>query len=149
MSPIDDDDHDNEDRGGGSTTETDVTEPMDRHVGGRIWKRRRELGLSRRELGERVGVGLKQVNKYETGANRVSAGRLFDIAQVLSVAPSWFFEEFAEAGGAGYDDPPEGDETFGDTADIRNLLAVYHRIPQDIRSRLLRLVRAIADADES
>lgn len=125
---------------------TDAIEPMDRHVGTRIWRRRRELGLSRRELGERIGVGLKQVNKYENGANRVSAGRLFDIGQVLRVKPSWFFEEFAED--ADYDDLPDDEPPGGDTTEIRNLLAVYHTIPQHIRSRLLRLVRAVADAYE-
>lgn len=119
---------------------------MDLHVGRRMWQRRRELGLSRRELGERIGVGLKQVNKYETGANRVSAGRLFEVAQVLRVSPSWFFDEFTEA--AASDDPPDDDPPSGDTTEVRNLLAVYHAIPHDIRGRLLRLVRAIADAYE-
>lgn len=142
MSPTDNDtDFDAE-------SETEAPEPMDRHVGGRIWQRRRELGLSRRELGERIGVGLKQVNKYETGANRVSAGRLFEIARVLRVGPSWFFEEFAEEGSASYADPNDADDPIGDTAEIRSLLEVYHRIPQDIRGRMLRLVRAIADASE-
>ncbi len=64
----------------------------DRHVGMRIRERRIMLGLSQQQLAVMIGVTYQQAHKYERGLNRISAGRLYDIAQVLSVPISWFFE---------------------------------------------------------
>ncbi len=67
----------------------------DRHVGGRIRERRIMLGLSQQQLAQMIGVTYQQAHKYERGLNRISAGRLYGIAQVLSVPVSWFFEGLA------------------------------------------------------
>jgi transcriptional regulator with XRE-family HTH domain len=64
----------------------------DRHVGARIRERRITLGLSQQQLAQLIGVTYQQAHKYERGLNRISAGRLYDIAQVLNVPISWFFE---------------------------------------------------------
>lgn len=64
----------------------------DRHVGLRIRERRVMLGLSQQQLAQLIGVTYQQAHKYERGLNRISAGRLYEIAQVLSVPVSWFFE---------------------------------------------------------
>jgi len=64
----------------------------DRHVGMRIRERRIMLGLSQQQLAVMIGVTYQQAHKYERGLNRISAGRLYDIAQVLNVPISWFFE---------------------------------------------------------
>lgn len=64
----------------------------DRHVGVRIRERRIMLGLSQQQLAAMIGVTYQQAHKYERGLNRISAGRLYDIARVLSVPISWFFE---------------------------------------------------------
>jgi transcriptional regulator with XRE-family HTH domain len=64
----------------------------DRHVGTRIRERRIMLGLSQQQLAQMIGVTYQQAHKYERGLNRISAGRLYDIARVLSVPISWFFE---------------------------------------------------------
>ena len=64
----------------------------DRHVGARIRERRIMLGLSQQQLAQMIGVTYQQAHKYERGLNRISAGRLYEIAQVLSVPVSWFFE---------------------------------------------------------
>ena len=69
---------------------------MDRHVGLRIRERRIMVGLSQQKFAEIISVTYQQAHKYERGINRVSAGRLFEIAQALAVEPSWFFEGFAE-----------------------------------------------------
>jgi transcriptional regulator with XRE-family HTH domain len=68
----------------------------DRHVGARIRERRVMLGLSQQQLAQMIGVTYQQAHKYERGLNRISAGRLYEIAQVLSVPVSWFFEGLAE-----------------------------------------------------
>ena len=64
----------------------------DRHVGARIRERRVMLGLSQQQLAQMIGVTYQQAHKYERGLNRISAGRLYEIAQVLNVPISWFFE---------------------------------------------------------
>ena len=120
---------------------------MDCHVGKRIWLRRRELGLSRRKLGDMIGVGLKQVNKYELGINRVSAGRLYEIAGALKTPVGYFFqgEEMPDRGSL---DKATTSETVRNNSEIQALLNVYHTLPRDVRGRFLRLVRSIADADD-
>lgn len=64
----------------------------DRHVGSRIRERRVMLGLSQQQLARMIGVTYQQAHKYERGLNRISAGRLFEVAQVLGVPVAWFFE---------------------------------------------------------
>jgi transcriptional regulator with XRE-family HTH domain len=68
------------------------THPIDRHVGARIRMQRMVRGMSQTKLGNAVGVTFQQVQKYEKGANRVSASRLQRIANVLKVQPDFFFE---------------------------------------------------------
>jgi transcriptional regulator with XRE-family HTH domain len=75
---------------------------MDHYVGLRIRERRVMMGLSQQQLSELIGVTYQQTHKYERGLNRISAGRLFEVAQALAVGPSWFFEGFT-----GYGEMPE------------------------------------------
>jgi transcriptional regulator with XRE-family HTH domain len=75
----------------GSTTINRATE-TDRYVGGRIRERRIMLGLSQQQMAHMIGVTYQQTHKYERGINRISAGRLYEIAQVLRVPLSFFFE---------------------------------------------------------
>src|SRR5581483_9417345 len=65
---------------------------IEQHVGARIRERRIMLGLTQQQLADLIGVTYQQAHKYERGINRVSAGRLFEIARVLSVPVSYFFE---------------------------------------------------------
>ena len=65
---------------------------IDIHVGGRVKIRRKNLRMSQTTLGEAVGVSFQQAQKYERGANRISASRLFEISQVLDVPVSYFFD---------------------------------------------------------
>lgn len=67
-------------------------EKIDEHVGARIRHRRREVGISQSTLGEALGVSFQQIQKYETGANRVSASVLWRISQVLGVELSYLFD---------------------------------------------------------
>ena len=89
---------------GGGTSRTDekivnrATE-TDRHVGNRIRERRVLLGLSQQQMAEMIGVTYQQAHKYERGINRISAGRLFEIAQVLGVPVGHFFDGLGNGGG--------------------------------------------------
>src|SRR5205809_4780883 len=71
----------------------DKPNPIDVHVGSRVRLRRNMLGLSQEKLGEAIGLTFQQVQKYERGANRIGSSRLFDLARVLDVPVSYFFEE--------------------------------------------------------
>src|SRR6266704_2015357 len=71
---------------------TNRTQDIDRHVGARIRERRIMLGLTQQQLADLIGVTYQQAHKYERGINRVSAGRLFEVAQGLSVPVGYFFD---------------------------------------------------------
>ena len=77
------------------------TQDIERHVGQRIRERRTMLGLTQQQLAELIGVTYQQAHKYERGINRVSAGRLYELATVLGVEVNYFF--------AGLNDADEGD----------------------------------------
>ena len=66
--------------------------PVDVHVGGRVRLRRTLLGMSQEKLGEAIGLTFQQVQKYERGANRIGASRLWDLSRVLDCPMSYFFE---------------------------------------------------------
>ena len=68
------------------------TKPIDQHVGERIRLRRTERGLTQEQLAEALDVSYQQVQKYETGANRISAGRIYQISRKLDVSVGYFFE---------------------------------------------------------
>ncbi len=123
-----------------------VPNSTDVYVGKRILNRRRELGMSRRVLGENLGVGLKQVNKYETAANRVSASRLYRISVVLGVPVAFFFDG-CQNGTSAYTSGASHIPSV-DTARTRALVNAYHTIPEGPRQRFLRLVRSIAESGD-
>ena len=68
------------------------TQDIDHHVGVRVRERRIMLGFTQQQLAALIGVTYQQAHKYERGINRISAGRLFEIAQVLSVPVNYFFD---------------------------------------------------------
>jgi transcriptional regulator with XRE-family HTH domain len=70
--------------------------PVDVHVGRRIRLRRNVLGLSQEKLADALGVTFQQVQKYERGANRISASRLFQLGKILSVPIQFFYDDYAE-----------------------------------------------------
>ncbi len=124
--------------------------PVDKHVGARLRQRRQLLGMSQEKLGEAVGLTFQQVQKYERGANRIGASRLYELSRVLEVEVGFFFEEMSretaqlmglgEAPAAAYAAP---------TLDRGNieLVRLYQRITDSsVRRRLVDLAKAIADA---
>ena len=71
--------------------------PVDMHAGERVWQRRKLLGMTQTDLGDALGLTFQQVQKYERGANRIGAGRLYDLARVLDVSIDYFFEDMPTA----------------------------------------------------
>jgi transcriptional regulator with XRE-family HTH domain len=118
--------------------------PIDVHVGGRIRHRRAMLGLNQSELARQVGVTFQSIQKYERGANRVSASRLQEIANVLQVPVSHFFEELAPTGDA---PAPTGELT---SREIHDLNAYFAAIKdKSVRQAVLHLLRNVALAGET
>ena len=115
---------------------------VDAHVGRRLRERRLLLGLSQEALGAMLGVSFQQVQKYETGANRVSASRLYRLTQVLGVSIAWFFEGLA-VGGAKTGETPEPLPQLD--SDAWQFVGMYFRIRSAAaRSRLRELAAVLA-----
>ena len=131
--------------------------PVDVHVGARLRQRRTLLGMSQEKLGEAVELTFQQIQKYERGANRIGASRLYQLGQVLDVSVSYFFEEM----------PGEVQKTRGDYAAPENseklesvqtsdpmarretleLVRAYYRIEDPkVRKRIFELTKSIANA---
>lgn len=119
--------------------ETDAAE-IDQTVGDRIRRRRILLGYTQDQLGEALGISYQQIQKYETGANRVSAGRLYQIAETLQTDIGSFFE------GIGKATSETDDETSSSPRHVIELVRGFSRISEDrLRMAVLSLVRALAD----
>jgi len=120
--------------------------PVDVHVGKRIRHRRWLVGMTQQQLAENVGIKFQQIQKYETGMNRVSASRLWDIAASLAVPVSFFFEGL-EGTSAHADMQPEGDVPVDILKDKEALELVrsYYAIPETQRRRLFELARVLSD----
>jgi len=73
-----------------------VPNPIDVHVGSRVRLRRTLLGMSQEKLGEAVNLTFQQIQKYERGANRIGASRMFELSQVLDVPVSFFFDDLPD-----------------------------------------------------
>jgi transcriptional regulator with XRE-family HTH domain len=125
---------------------------VDIHVGKRIRQRRWLTGMTQQKLAELVGIKFQQIQKYETGANRVSASRLWDIADALEVNVAFFFEgmqqEDAETAGVVV---PKNTALANVPLDVTgdkeamDLIRSYYAIPEDQRRRLFELARVLSD----
>lgn len=131
--------------------------PIDVHVGSRIRLRRTLMGMSQEKLGEALGLTFQQVQKYERGVNRVGASRLFDLARVLDVPVSFFFDDMPEPLATAYGVPPmrkaagfaEQVESFGDDTlhrrETLELVRAYYRITDPaVRKRVFDLIKSLA-----
>ena len=107
------------------------------------------MGLSQERLGDDLGVTFQQVQKYERGANRVSASRLYEISKVLDVPPSYFFEEIMESDGIDY---TGNDTSAADPMTKRETLelvrAYYKIVDPKIRQELCSLIRSLGQQED-
>lgn len=118
--------------------------PVDAHVGKRIRHRRWMIGMTQQQLAEQVGIKFQQIQKYETGMNRVSASRLWDISDVLGVPISFFFEGLEGAEASIMGGKVDGDMMADKEA--LELVRSYYAIPEAQRRRLFDLARVLSDA---
>ena len=117
---------------------------VDRLVGDRIRRRLILMGLTQDQLGESLGISYQQIQKYETGANRVSVGRLYLIATRLEVSPGWFFDPVKS------DASSEDFEELGSSRLLMEFVRSFARINDErLKTVLVSLVRAMADEEDS
>jgi len=129
-----------------------VPNPVDMHVGSRIRLRRQLMKMSQEKLGDELGVTFQQVQKYERGANRVGASRLYRLSRVLEVPVQFFFEDLADAPMTS--GMAEGDQTpivynFIQSSDGVSLAEAFSKISDaKVRRRVLELVRTLAAEED-
>lgn len=124
--------------------------PIDRHVGSRVRMRRVLVKMSQERLGDALGLTFQQVQKYEKGTNRIGASRLQQIAKVLSVPVSFFFEGAPSEGSnalTGFEDMSESSyvSDFLSTTEGIQLVQAFLRVKDvKVRRRIVDLVEAMA-----
>ncbi len=132
--------------------------PVDVHVGSRVRLRRTLLGMSQEKLGEAIGLTFQQVQKYERGANRIGASRLWDLSRVLDCPISFFFEEMDEGTASASPrnlsvETPDIEQPESDPMAKREtleLVRAYYRIKDyHVRRRIYELAKSLATTEEA
>lgn len=122
---------------------------IDLHVGKRLRRRRRLLGLTQQQLAEAIGIRFQQIQKYECGANRVTASRLYELSVALNVPVNYFYEGLQDI-----QNPPNGsvandrDLIAADVLSQKEtleLIRAYYKLGERPRRRLLDLAKALQD----
>ena len=128
-------------------SEPKARHPVDIHVASRLRERRIVLGISQQKLSAVLGLSFQQIYKYERGANRISAGRLYDLSKVLGVPVTFFFEGIADTStpaaplASGEHNEPLGPR------EAAEFFAAYRAISDPVvRRRLRQLVKALSEA---
>ncbi len=128
--------------------------PVDAHVGHRVRLRRVLVGMSQERLGELLGLTFQQVQKYEKGVNRIGAGRLYEIAGILGVPVSFFYDGMEEsdlpnaAHSSGLHESSSAMEFLSSAEAIQLGLAFARIKDTKVRRKILDLVRSLGDEDE-
>ncbi len=135
--------------------------PVDVHVGARIRLRRTLLGMSQERLGDALGLTFQQVQKYERGANRVGASRLFDLSRILDVPISFFYDNMPVSMAGVVPQPQRSSPGFAEQQDgfgagetmakreTLELVRAYYRITDpNVRRRMLDLIKSMGPAED-
>lgn len=127
-----------------------MNDEIDVHLGRRLRRRRRLLGLTQQQLAGACGVRFQQIQKYECAANRMSAARLWQLSEVLQVPVSYFYEGLVEAQSEARQDEErdgrEGRDIFG-RKETTDLIQAFYRLSERPRQRLLDLAKSLHEAE--
>ena len=113
---------------------------IDLHLGRRLRRRRRLLGLTQQQLALKVGIRFQQIQKYECGANRISAARLWELAEALETPVSYFYDGLAEA--LERKEAAANGDSFS-RKETLDLIQAYYQLDERPRRRLLDLAKAL------
>jgi transcriptional regulator with XRE-family HTH domain len=122
-----------------------MADEIDLHVGKRLRRRRRLLGMTQQDLAVQVGVRFQQIQKYECGANRITASRLFDLSTALNVSVQYFFDG-VPINDATLTVANDAERLEGDILSQKEtleLVRAYYRLDERPRKRLLELAKAL------
>ena len=122
-----------------------MADDIDLHLGRRLRRRRRLLGLTQQQLAVQVGIRFQQIQKYECGANRISAARLWQLAEALETPVASFYDGLAEAMEADAQ-APKGGEVFS-RKETLDLIQAYYQLDERPRRRLLDLAKSLHAGD--
>ena len=136
-------------------------DPVDIYVGARLRLRRNLAGMSQDQLGSASGLTFQQIQKYERGANRMSASRLYQLSKILNVPVAWFFEdmpqtsaiknpqELSDSDQISLDGAPVGDQQILQRRETLELIRAYYRITdRKQRRKIYDLVKSMAGGAE-
>ena len=121
-----------------------MTNEIDRHLGKRLRQRRRTLGLTQQQIAEAVGVRFQQIQKYECGANRISAARLWQLSEALEVPIGYFYDGLSDA--PRVEQVAERTESSGEMfarKETLDLIRAYYQLGERPRRRLLDLAKSL------
>ncbi|MBO9708412.1 MAG: helix-turn-helix transcriptional regulator [Caulobacter sp.] len=119
---------------------------IDIHLGKRLRRRRRLLGLTQQQLAGTVGVRFQQIQKYECGANRISAARLWQLSEALDVPVGYFYDGLSEQARREGQSEGEGGEMFA-RKETLDLIRAYYLLGERPRRRLLDLAKSLNGAE--
>ncbi len=122
-----------------------MTNEIDFFVGKRLRRRRRLLGLTQQSLGDMVGIRFQQIQKYECGANRISAARLFELAEALSVPIQYFYEGLSERHDNVADTPEFIAPDVLSKKETMDLVRAYYSMGEGPRKHLLDLAKSLEE----
>ena len=118
--------------------------PIDVYVGKRVRFKRKVVGYTQSDLGERVGLTFQQIQKYEKGENRISASKLFQIAQTLRTCVSFFFEGYEQV-----KESAANNEVLVDDKQSINLVQSFKAIKNPkLKKRIMLLIDSVSEEDE-
>ena len=121
---------------------------IDLHLGRRLRRRRRLLGLTQQQLAIQVGIRFQQIQKYECGANRISAARLWQLSEALETPISYFYDGLAEAMERKEQVGANGGEMFS-RKETLDLIQAYYQLGERPRRRLLDLAKSLHTEGEA
>ena len=128
-------------------------DPVDVHVGQRLRVRRSLLGLSQEKLADSIGLTFQQIQKYERGMNRISAGRLYQFSKILDVPVAYFYDQFAGksrfTATLGMADNDQEEFTMGDLMQSKetiDLIRAYYSIDNpEISKDIMKFIRSMGN----
>ncbi len=120
---------------------------IDLHVGRRLRRRRRLVGMTQQQLANLVGIRFQQIQKYECGANRITASRLFELSSALSVPVQYFYDglNVSQTNTQVANDHDEISPDLLRQKETRELIRAYYRLSERPRRRLLDLAKAMEE----
>ncbi|MEK9671776.1 MAG: helix-turn-helix transcriptional regulator [Rhodospirillaceae bacterium] len=134
-----------------------VPHPVDIHVGSRVREQRKRKGLNQGELGDSLGLTFQQIQKYERGANRIGASRLFQLGQILGVPVTYFFDNMPkdiQMSQANFDldvefaEYPRGSSEVMGSSETTRLVTAYYAIANSRKRRAVHdLIASLSRAD--